>query len=523
MSMTQLVIAGLLLVAAVARAEVKLPAIFGDHMVLQRDMPVPVWGTAAPEETVTVTAGTASAQTKAGADGKWMVRLPALKVSATPIELVVAGSLNKVVLHDVLVGDVWVCSGQSNMAFQLKQASNAVEELPKANYPAIRFLSVKRKVALEPQPDCDATWSVCTPDTAKGASAVGYFFIKEIAETQKIPVALINVHLGATPAQAWTSREALQADLDLKKSYGEQFAQFVANLDTIKKTHAEWMSSVGKEYKDAMAKYYQDAFQAKQKGLAEPVRPNPPATPEPQNPDDQTLPTVLFNGMVAPLMPFAVKGVLWYQGESNAAKPDLYRKLFPAMIVDWRKQWGQGDFPFYYVQLPNYRPRVAQPTEGAWVLLRETQWLALDQVPKTGMAITIDVGEANDLHPPRKAEVGHRLALLARHDVYGETIVSSGPLYASHRLDGDKVIITFKSVGKGLRPSEEVKGFAIAGADNKFVWAQAKVTSTNTVSVWSDTVKTPVAIRYGWADNPEVSLNNSADLPASPFRLTVGR
>ena len=502
-------------------AEVKLPAVFGDHMVLQRDSAVPVWGWAAPGEQVTVTSGTVTASTKAGADGKWIVRLPALKAAAAPIELVVAGASNKIVIRDVLVGDVWVCSGQSNMALQMGQASNAREELPKANNQAIRFFSIKRKVAFEPQPDCDGKWSVCTPDSAKGVSAVGYFFIKEIAETQKIPVALINTHLGATPAQAWTRLEALQADSDLKKAYGDRFTQVIANLDAVKKTHDDWLANGGKDFKDAQAKFYAAAWQAKQKGLPAPPPPKPPATPEPTHPDDATLPTVLYNGMVAPLVPFAIKGVIWYQGESNAGQADLYEKLFPALITDWRKQWGQGDFPFFYVQLPNYRPRVAQPTEGGWCRLRETQLQTMSKVPNTGMAITIDVGAANDLHPSNKAPVGHRLALLARHTVYGENIISSGPLYASHKLAGDKVVITFNHVGQGLKPTGEVKGFAIAGADNKFVWAQTKVESPNTVSVWSSDVKAPAAVRYGWADNPEVNLCNSADLPASPFRITV--
>ena len=503
-------------------AEVKLPAVFGDHMVLQRDSAAPVWGWAAPGEQVTVTAGTATASTEAGADGKWLVRLPSLKSSAAPIELIVAGASNKIVIHDVLVGDVWVCSGQSNMAFQMGQASNAREELPKANHPEIRLFSVKRKVALESQPDCEGKWSVCTPDSVKGASAVGYFFIKEIAETQKIPMALINTHLGATPAQAWTSLDALQADPDLKKSYGDRFTQFIANLDAVNKTHDDWLVNGGKDYKDAMTKYYGDAWQAKQKGLPAPPPPKLPATPEPMHPDDATLPTVLYNGMVAPLVPFAIKGVLWYQGESNAGQADLYRKLFPALIADWRKHWGQGDFPFFYVQLPNYRPRVAQPTEGGWCQLREAQLQTLGKVTNTGMVVAIDVGEANDLHPVNKAPVGHRLALLARHDVYGENIVSSGPLYASHKLEGDKVVITFNHVGQGLKPTGELKGFAIAGIDNQFVWAQAKIESPNTVSVWSNNVKAPTTVRYGWADNPEVNLCNSADLPASPFLITVG-
>jgi sialate O-acetylesterase len=242
--------------------------------------------------------------------------------------------------------------------------------------------------------------------------------------------------------------------------------------------------------------------------------------------DNIRLSTVLFNGMVAPLMPLSIKGVIWYQGESNGnntANASLYQKLFTTMITDWRKRWGQGDFPFLFVQLPNYRARRDAPGDSTWAILREAQRLTQAALPATGMAVTIDVGDAELLHPPNKAPVGHRLALLARHDVYGESIVAASPLYQSHIVSAGKVVITFDHVGEGLKLASpgELKGFAIAGAANKFVWAQARIENANSVSVWSDAIKEPAAIRYGWADNPEVNLCNSAGLPASPFQVSV--
>jgi sialate O-acetylesterase len=512
------------------RAEVKLPALFGDHMVLQRDASVPVWGTAAPNEAVTVTAGSVTASTKADQDGKWIVHLDRLPLSSTPIELDVSGT-NKIVLHDVLVGDVWVCSGQSNMQFTLDRASTAKTEIPAANHPDIRIFIVKATAPFKPQSDCVGKWVLCTPDTAKGFSAVGYFFGQEIAATEKIPVGLIGSYVGGTPAQSWTSLDTLQSDPDLKKAYGDPFAQMAADPGALKPAHDAWLANGGGAYRDALKKFYEDDWAAQKKGEPPPPRPAPYTVPEPPYEGQTTLPTVLFNGMIAPLEPFAIKGVVWYQGESNGGNP-LYAKLFPAMIADWRKGWGQGDFPFIYVQLPNFGARSPNPAEiGGWPLSREDQLNGL-AIPNTGMAITIDAGDGKNLHPPYKDIVGHRLALCARHLVYGEDLVYSGPLFDSFKIDGNKVIITFKNVGTGLKigtppitppggtppPQDQLKGFAIAGSDHKYSWAKATISGPNTVTVTCDQVTAPASVLYGWDADPEVNLYNSADLPASPFR-----
>jgi len=512
------------------RAEVKLPGIFGDHMVLQRDTSVPVWGTATPGEAITVTAGSVTASAKADKDGKWIVRLEKLPLSATPIELDVNGT-NKIALHDVLVGDVWVCSGQSNMAFPLGEASTAKEEIPAANHPDIRLFSVNQNPRFKPQSDCTGQWVLCTPYTVRDFSAVGYFFAKEIAATEKVPVGLIGSYVGSTPAQAWTSLNTLQSDPDLKKAYADPLTALAADPVAVKAAHDAWLAKGGGAYLNAMTKWYEDNWAAQQKGETPPPQPAHYAIPEPPYEGQTTLPTVLFNGMIAPLEPFAIKGVIWYQGESNGGDA-LYAKLFPAMIADWRKTWGQGDFPFLYVQLPNFGARAPDPGEISGLpVAREDQFNGL-QLPNTGMAVTIDAGDGKNLHPPYKDIVGHRLAQYARHLAYGEDLVYSGPLYDSFKIDGNKVTITFKNVGTGLKigtppvmppgsappPKDELKGFAVAGSDHKYSWAKATITGTDTVTVTCDQITAPTSVLYGWDADPVVNLYNSADLPVSPFR-----
>ncbi len=514
-------------------AAVRLPAIFSDHMVLQRDRPVPVWGWASPGETVTVRCATASATTVADKDGRWKTTLPAMPASETPVQMTVTSSDSTVTVSDILVGDVWVCSGQSNMQWALSAASNGREEIARAQYPGIRFFKVPRAAAFEPQTDCAGSWSVCSPATAGGFSAVGYFFGREIHLARRVPVGLIGSYVGGTPAQAWTSIEGLDAHQELRVAYGDRARQVAAQAPEMKAAYDRWLAEGGAEYLAAVSRWNTAARQARQRGEQPPPRPQPPATPEPPNPSSTLHPTVLYNGMIAPLVPYAVTGIIWYQGESNAGQI-LYHTLFPAMIADWRKKWGQGDIPFLFVQLPNYRARTDDPNAPtSWALAREAQMLTL-RLPKTGMATTIDIGDGADLHPPFKEEVGRRLALEARRIVYGEQIVSRGPLYASHRIDGNRVRVTFTDVGAGLKigappagsktpaPAQDsVRGFAVAGADGTFVWAKAIIEKPDTVVVWSDEVPQPVAVRYGWADNPEVNLYNSADLPASPFRTDM--
>ena len=400
--------------AGTAGAEVKLPAIFSDHLVLQRGTSVPVWGWAAPGESVKVTVDGVSASGTADKDGRWLVNLPSLPMSAAAVTMTVAGSGQPITVNDVLVGDVWVCSGQSNMQWGLSNAHNAKEEIPKADYPTIRFFKVPTTTALEPQSDCKAAWIVCSPATAGGFSAVGYFFGKEIALTQKVPVGLIGSYVGGTPAQAWTSLGGLDSDPALKAAYGDKAREFAATLPDIKAKHDAWLAAGGADYLEAVRRWNLANWQARQKGEQPPPRPQPPATPEPPKPGGTGTPTVLYNGMIAPLIPYAIKGVAWYQGESNAGQ-GLYRKLFVTMTADWRRQWGQGDFPFLYVQLPNYRPRATDPNAStSWALAREAQFLGLKALPNMGMAVTIDAGDgAEDRRSARGIEdagAGRRFA-----------------------------------------------------------------------------------------------------------------
>ncbi len=513
-------------------AEIKLPAIFGDHMVLQSGAATVFWGTAGANEEITVTAGLVTGKAKAGDDGKWLVKLTGLKASEKPIEATVSGVSGKLVFKDVLIGDVWVCSGQSNMALRASETIDGKEAATSAKYPSVRFFNVPQLPSLKPLDDCKGKWELCTPETAARFSAVGFFFAKNILETQKIPLGMIGSHSGGTPAQAWTSLDALSSDPELKNGFVD-LDKVLGNLDAVRAEHEKWMKECGMEYKESLKKWFADSWAAQQKKTPVPPRPKQPAKPEPLDPDGSTsFPTVLFNGMIHPLIPFGIKGVVWYQGESNAGKPGLYRKLFPLMIKDWRSHWGQGDFPFLFVQLPNYGKRQAEPVlQDGWSFVRESQMLGLKSAANTGMAVTVDIGYGDNLHPPTKAGVGYRLALAARHIAYKEDLIFSGPLYDSHMIAGNKITVKFSNTGAGLKiakvpypssnkdaPTDELKGFAVSGADSKLFWAKARIEGKDSVTVWSEKIAEPKQVYYGWGSDPEVNLYNSADLPASPFR-----
>lgn len=514
------------------RADVKLPAVFGDHMVLQREAKAPLWGWADASEQVTVTAGDAKATATAGADGKWSADLTGLKASDKPMEVTIAGK-NTITLHDVLVGDVWVCSGQSNMEFSLSGAHDAKDEIPKADHPLIRLFIVKKKIAFEPQTDCEGKWAVCTPESARGFSAVGYFFGRDIQEDQHVPVGMIGTYWGGTPAEAWTSIQGLEAHPELTP-LAERVEKAKAGLTQAKeeyqsvvlpkweKEHAEWEQARKQPQAQPEAGKNEGGSHVK----AEPKRPGAPG----ENPG---MPTVLFNGMIAPIVPYGIKGAIWYQGESNAGNPKEYRVLFPAMISDWRTHWSEGDFPFLWVQLANFMAREANPTQGSagWPGLREAQAMTL-KLPNTGEAVIDDIGQGDNIHPKDKLDVGRRLALAARHVAYGENLVYSGPMYDAMKVEGEKIRVTFKNAGSGLTiaaapstqpgvpPEEaagELKGFSIAGPDHHFVWATATIDG-DAVIVSSPEVKDPVAVRYAWANNPQANLYNKEGLPASPFR-----
>jgi len=498
-------VAVLLVLGAFAQADVKLPAIIGSNMVLQADMKAPIWGWADPGEKVTVTLGGRKAGATADKDGKWQVRLEAMKAGAGPLEMTVAGK-NTLKLTNILVGEVWICSGQSNMAMSVKSSRDSDKEIAEAKYPRIRLFMVAKATAGTPQADCKGQWVECSPQTVPGFSAVGYFFGRELHKDLGVPVGLIGSNWGGTPAEAWTSREGLESDPDLKVIYD----RWKQNADNYSKALEAWEKTKEKSLADWKAA----ADKAKAEGKQAPRQPAPPNDPA-QSPN---FPTSLYNGMIAPLIPLGIRGAIWYQGESNAGRPMEYRKLFPAMITDWRKHWGEGEFPFLFVQLANFMARKAEPTDSNWAALREAQTMTL-ALPKTGQAVIIDIGEANDIHPKNKQDVGKRLALAALAGTYGKDVVYSGPMYESMKVEGERVHLKFKHVGGGLvaKGGDKLTGFAVAGEDKKFVWADARIDG-DTIVVSAKDVAKPVAVRYAWADNPECNLYNKADLPACPLR-----
>jgi sialate O-acetylesterase len=496
----------LLLMVLPASADVKLAGVFGDHMVLQRDAAIPVWGWADPGEQVTVTLTEQSKSATADAKGNWSVKLDALKAGG-PYVLKVQGK-NAVDRSDVLVGEVWLCSGQSNMEMVVASAQNSKTEAANADYPKIRMFTVAKKPAIAPQTDCIGTWRVCNSQTVPSFSAAGYFFGRRLHQELGVPVGLINSSWGGTPIQAWTSAAAHEAEPQLK-TLVDAYHQAVASYDP----------AVAKErYAKALANWEKSAAEAKATGRTFKVKkPSIPQSPE----LSQNSPATLYNGMIAPLAPYAIRGAIWYQGESNASEAARYGLQLRTMIANWRADWREGDFAFLWVQLPNFMAVQKKPSEtSGWTGIRE-QMLHTLAVPNTGMAVTIDVGDEKNIHPTNKQEVGRRLAQWALAKTYGKDIVACGPLYKSMRKDGDKIVIEFDYADGGLaiRDGEKLQGFAIAGQDQNFVWADARIEG-NTVVVSSAEVKDPTAVRYGWANNPNPPCNlvNKAGLPASPFR-----
>ncbi len=652
-----------------AHADVKLPAIISDHMVLQKSSKVPVWGKADPGEEVKVTLDGQIVSTVAKPDGKWMTSLNLKNSPQGPFELTVEGK-NKLTVSDVVIGEVWVASGQSNMEWSVGNTNDAATTISNSANPLLRQFLVKKNAAREPQEDTLGIWVAALPETTAGFSAVGYFFGRKLQNELKVPVGIVHTSWGGTPSEAWTSVEAIDSVPDLKASrerlwaslaeYPERKKAFVdgfgawlkengredrpttdtapfagANVSTegwipvkipgpvaaqgLPDTGAVWLrkeidilekptsnlsliipingfESVYWNGKLLKQTTYQDlpgtgnprrggpldipladvragtnilairvyeptgpaTFFSEPKAGAlslagewlakaefdlpalDPQKsaaaPQPPANP----PGPQNVASFLFNGMINPIVPFAINGVIWYQGESNAGRAFQYRTAFPLIISDWRKHWNQGDFPFYFCQLANFKPKDSAPGDSAWAELREAQSATL-KLPNTGQAVLIDVGESADIHPRNKRDVGERLAAIALAKDYGKKVAFSGPVYDSKKIANGQVTLTFRHADGGLlakplpatysvksqtnetaplvrnSPKSELEGFAICGKDKKWVWADAKIQG-DTVVVSSDKVPSPVAVRYAWADNPTCNLYNEAGFPASPFR-----
>ena len=641
----------LLSVSIVAQAEVRLPAIISDNLVLQQQTKVRIWGKANPGERVTVTFQQKSATAVADKQGHWETWLGPFKAGG-PFELTVKGD-NLLTVKNVLVGEVWLCSGQSNMEWPLINTIGGAETVAQAKYPEIRLFTVEKNTSAAPLTDVQGHWVVTTPDDAAHFSAVGYFFGRELYQQLKVPVGLIHSSWGGTPAEAWTSHDALLSSPELKpildryqsslnalpqakEAYARALAEWeeknlyidsgnkgealgyadpafaasdwskmdlpqqietagllidgavwfrkvldvpaswagkdlILNLPPIDDQDVTYFNgtkvgSIGRETPNSYMvprKYtvpgslvrpgrnviavrvfdsageggfsrggamslgpagaaesevmsLRGVWDYKVELALEPKHPDWGTRPEAVGVSNQNNPSVLYNAMIEPIVPFVIRGVIWYQGESNAGRAYQYRTLFPTMIRDWRKAWG-SEFPFYFVQLPNWHANKAQPDESDWAELREAQMMTLRE-PQTGMAVTIDIGDAIELHPRNKLDVGRRLAAWALAGTYGQKDIPSGPLFDRSTIEGDKVRIHFKYTA-GLKTNDggPVKGFAIAGEDRKFVWADARIDG-DTVVVSSPKVLKPVAVRYAWADNPIANLYNRAGLPASPFR-----
>ena len=499
--------------ASLVWADVRLPAVIGDNMVLQRCEEAPIWGWAAPGEEISVV-GSWAANTRWGTvadrDGKWLVRINPPKQAGGPHELTIKGK-NTITVKNILVGEVWVASGQSNMQWSLNAVNNAQEEIAAANYPEIRLFYVPRVPAIEPMQDVKASWKVCKSADAKDFSAVAYFFGRYIHQQVGVPVGLINTSWGGTRIEPWTPPAGFEAVPKL---------EYV--LKNLEEATPKYRKAVDRTIQDIETKWLPKAKAALEAGQEVPPPPNWPR----HLLTNHQQPTALYNGMVHALVPFAVRGAIWYQGESNRGEGMMYYEKMKALIKGWRKVWDQGDFPFYFVQLAPYRYVRNRENITSHLQLPEI-WEAQTATLKlsnTGMAVTVDIGNVNNIHPRNKQDVGKRLALWALAKVYGRgKIVYSGPLYKSMKIEGDKIRLSFDHVGSGLvsRDGNALNWFTIAGEDKEFVEAKA-VIDGDTVVVSSDKVKKPVAVRFGWDEIAEPNLSNKEGLPASPFRTDEG-
>jgi len=501
---------------AIAVAELKLPAVFSDNMVLQRNRDFKVWGWAEAGEQITLTLGSNSIETECDLDKRWSVIVPAMEAGGPYIMTVssqdtvsISDSLtvaltDTITVSNILIGEVWLCSGQSNMQWTMGRLKDIDHDIASADYPEIRMLTVPLLTTVVPQDSIPAnkmpSWVSASPDTVHSFSAVAYYFGKELHERLRVPIGLINSSWGGSVAEAWTRAETLRAYPEL--------APIASNLDSLARVQPEELRRY-EERREAYNTAIQDSI------------PNPPPYPlYPRGPGTRDYPGGLYNAMIHPLVPYTIAGVIWYQGESNSVRAVQYRTLFPAMIRDWRTVWGQGDFPFLYVQLANWDTKTI-PRDGgwgSWPELREAQLMSL-QVPNTGMAVITDIGDPKNIHPNNKWDVGRRLALNALDMAYGYTVIRSGPIFSSMFRNGKTLRLRFRHVAEGLVTGnlDALSGFTIAGDDRVFHEAVARIKGKEIVVEHPD-IANPAAIRYSWDDNPNGNLYNTAGLPASPFR-----
>jgi len=471
-----------------AHADVSLPNVFSDSMVLQRGQQNAVWGKAAPGEKVTVAIDSQSHQATADDAGMWKVMLEPMTVGE-PKTLVVTGK-NEIRVTDVLVGEVWVCSGQSNMQWTVNSSTNFALEAAAGKHPEIRMINFRQTAAQEPVwSHDDRKWMVCSPETVGNFSAVGYFFARQLQQTLGVPVGMINNAWGGSACEAWINRDLLAKD--------SQFEPMMKRWADMESKHEE-LAAI-KDKSEEQKKQFQN--------LQDQVTGN-------------QRPANIYNGVLKSHLGYGIKGAIWYQGESNTSRAYQYRELFPLMISSWRDEWGQGQFPFYWVQLADFMAETSEPGDSAWAELREAQTMTMAKLKHTGQAVIIDIGEARDIHPRNKVDVGMRLARWALANEYGLNIPFRSPEFKSLEIGEGKAILTFDHLGNGWRPFDvaEPIGFAIAGEDKKFVNAVAKILQDGRIEVSAKSVTNPVAVRYAWANNPICNLYSVSDLPLTPFR-----
>jgi len=481
--------------------EFNLPSIFGHHMVLQQRMPVPIWGWADPGETIEVNFCGEKKSTHANSKGEWKIILSS-KEAGGPFELEIKGKSSTETFRDVMVGEVWLCSGQSNMELPVGGALNSTDEMASAHHPNIRLFNVGKKMAEHPEKNVDGYWIECTPGSVRRFSAVGYFFGRELQSKLNVPIGLIQSTWGGTPIEAWVDRSVLESEPEFQETFN--------NWDKPYPVYGEMM----KTYQDYLRQWQHSIRVAQEKDWLF------PPSPGLYLPGDiaKVRPCGLFHGMISPLIPYGIRGVIWYQGEHNISRAGKYSEYFRKMIQGWRREWGQGDFPFLFAQISSYGPKTSDPNVSSpSAELREAQSKVLS-ITNTAMVVTIDIGDEKDPHPRNKQAVGHRLALASQALVYGNNLVHSGPLFDSLTIEGDLVRLHFKYSESGLvAKNGKLCGFALAGDDHHYFWLDANIKG-NTVLLRSHKVPNPKTVRYGWAENPDCNLFNAEGLPASPFR-----
>lgn len=485
-----------------ALADIRLPDVIGSSMVIQQKQTIPIWGFAEPGETVTVAFAGQKKTTVAGADGKWRIDLSKLSANTNPQVMTVIGK-NTIKLNDVLIGEVWLVAGQSNMQRLLRETANGDAVQADANHPDLRLFNVRREVGFKRTSKPIGEWATCTSQSVAEFSAAGYYFAVELQKELKVPIGMINASWGGSQAEAWTPVAYLNASPDLKPT-----------VDRTKIWDAT-REKVRVDYAAAIEAWRKKSDEQKSAG----ARPSPsPGVPDALR--DYRIASSIYDGMIEPLIPFAIRGAAWYQGESNEERAEQYNLLLPTMIRAWRERWGEGNFPFGIIQLPNYRAVKPEPADAPWSFIREAQRRTAMEIPNTGLIVTIDIGEASDIHPKNKLDVGKRMALWALKDVYHRKITGA-PVLKDVEIKGSKIVLTFTEVGTGLKikDGDKLDEFAIAGNDRKWIWADAKIIGKDKIEISSAAVPEPKAVRYAFNSNPRhPNLTNDSGLPASPFR-----